>query len=524
MRRMHVVGDKMRTLLCKALAAWATAASLLYLLAPPACASELKTYEYPRLVRYKPGDTVRDTFRNTDFIVRVRTPGSAWQDLFEHRVEVDWNNPQSASLVRFDFSGRVEVAIQKGYSRFSSVNVRPVSAGVKARVVGDTAYLTLDKPANLSIEFDGDKHHNLHLFAGALQAEPRTAPADVVVFGPGVHRPPEGSKVFSFKSGQTVLIDGAAVLEAGIQLEDVEDVTIKGHGIIERAQGDVRMNTSVTHDNSRERHIDGSAAIGIRNSRRIRIEGLSILNPPGALIGCLQSRDVSIVDVKGFTGGPWADGVDIYSCQDVDIDRVFLRVSDDCFALYNRRWNTAGDIRNVRVTNSTCWADVAHAMYMGLFGDKEKPEVTENVLFKNIDVLEINETQLKYQGVMGIHSNNATKVRNVRFEDIRVEHIIEGRLFNFAVIGDDRYSQAPGGGIENIVLHNISFSGQGAVSPSLLQGFDTERGVKGIVFSNVRIGGKKLLGPARDLLEIGPFVSDVTYRRLFSDPCKRRCR
>lgn len=374
----------------KLVASLLAALSWVLVLAQAALAAELRTYDYPRLVRYQPGDQIRDTHRNTDFVVRVRTPGGAWQDLFEHRVEVDWNNPQSATLVRFDFSGRVEVAIQKGYSRFSTVAVRPASAGVKAKVVGDTAYLTLDKPANLSIEFDGDKHHNLHLFAAAIPAEPQAGDPDVVVFGPGLHKPPEGAKVFAFKSGQTVLIDGAAVLEAGILLEDVEDVTIKGHGIIERAVSDVRMTTTAASDNSRERHIDGSVAIGIRNSRRVRIEGLSILNPPGALIGCMQSQDVSLVDVKGFTGGPWADGIDIYSCQGVDIDRAFLRVSDDCFALYNHRWNLAGDVRNVRVTNSTCWADVAHAMYMGLFGDKDMPEVTENVLFKNIDVLEIN--------------------------------------------------------------------------------------------------------------------------------------
>lgn len=113
---------------------------------------------------------------------------------------------------------------------------------------------------------------------------------------------------------------------------------------------------------------------------------------------------------------------------------------------------------------------------------------------------------------MGIHSNNATKVRNIRFEDIRVDHIIEGRLFNFAVIGDDRYSQAPGGGIEDVVLHNISFSGKGAVSPSVLQGFDAARGVKGVVFSNVRIGGKRLLKPSPELLEVGPHVRETSFR------------
>ena len=78
--------------------------------------SELAIYNYPRTVKYHPGDTVRDPNRNTEFVVRVRTlPGGAWQPLYEHRVEVDWNEPQSATLVRFDFEGRVEVAIQRRY-------------------------------------------------------------------------------------------------------------------------------------------------------------------------------------------------------------------------------------------------------------------------------------------------------------------------------------------------------------------------------------------------------------------------
>src|SRR5437868_2921858 len=79
-------------------------------------APALKTYDYPRPVRYRPGDTVRDTHRNPEFVVRVRTPSGAWQDLYEHRVDVDWNDPHSATLVRFDFEGKVELAIQRSYA------------------------------------------------------------------------------------------------------------------------------------------------------------------------------------------------------------------------------------------------------------------------------------------------------------------------------------------------------------------------------------------------------------------------
>ena len=102
-------------------------------------------------------------------------------------------------------------------------------------------------------------------------------------------------------------------------------------------------------------HIDGSAAIAIRNSRNIRIEGLTVINPPGVSVGCMQSHDVRISDVKAFSAGPWADGIDLYSCENVEVDRAFLRVSDDCFALYNHRWDLYGDVRHIRVSNSTCW-------------------------------------------------------------------------------------------------------------------------------------------------------------------------
>jgi hypothetical protein len=492
----------------------ACALAFLILFAPAHAAgpSRLQTFDYPRPVRYHPGDTVRDPYRNTDYVVRVRTPSGAWQDLFEHRVDVDWNNPQSAALVRFDFSGRVELAIQRSYAGFGKVAVRPSALGLKPRIAGDTVYITLDRPANFSVEFDGDKHHNLHVFAGAIDEGPRAEAPGVVVFGPGLHRPANGARVFSFQSGQTVLIDGAAVLEAGISLDKVRDVTIRGHGLIERPAADTRMNDAVDHDNSTANHIDGSAAIAVRDSHNVRIEGLTIIDPPGVAVGCMQSEGVQLVDLKAFSAGPWADGIDLYSCRDVAIDRVFLRVADDCFALYNARWGMRGDVRNVRVTNSTCWADVAHAMYMGLFGSKDHPEVTEDIVFRNIDVLEVNETQPRFQGVMAINANNSTVVRNILFEDIRVDHIIEGKLFNFAVIGDDRFSLSPGGGIDNVTLRRVSYTGKGTAGPSVVAGYDAARGVRGILLDDVRVKGRKLLGPSPDLLRVGPHAEAVRFR------------
>lgn len=46
-------------------------------------------------------------WHNDDFTVRVRFPGGEWQDLYEYRIRVDWDRPQDASLVYFDFTGAV---------------------------------------------------------------------------------------------------------------------------------------------------------------------------------------------------------------------------------------------------------------------------------------------------------------------------------------------------------------------------------------------------------------------------------
>jgi hypothetical protein len=90
--------------------------------------------------------------------------------------------------------------------------------------------------------------------------------------------------------------------------------------------------------------------------------------------------------------------------------------------------------------------------------------------------------------------------------------MIEGKLFNFAVIGDDRFSLSPGGGIAGITLRNVSYSGKGVAGPSTILGYDDARAVRGITLDNVRIGGRKLTGPDPDLLQVGPHATDIRFR------------
>jgi len=460
--------------------------------APAQTPPELEVYPYPRPVKYTPGDPMRDPHHNGDYTVRVRSPGGEWRDLYEHNVKVDWNNPQNASMVSFDFRGKVEISVQKNNGFFSRVRIRPNPEGIQPAVNGNSISFAITRPQNLSVEFDGDRRHNLHIFAGdtAIKAKRPAEGPNVVTFGPGVHRPKNGAEAFTATSGQTVYIDGGAVLEGSFVLEGVHDVAIIGHGMIEQPKG----------------------GFIIKHSSNIRVEGLTFINPAHGTLGCLQSQHVSLSDIKSFSAVPWGDGINVYSCEDVSLDKAFLRTSDNCFTVYAHRDDTYGDARHIRVSDSTFWADTAHAMFLGMHGNSEKPETIEDVVFRNIDVLELREDQPDYQGVMAIYAGDANLVRDITFDDIRVDHIEEGKLFNFRVGYNGKYNSSPGRGIENVTLRHIAFTGQGAVGASVIQGYDATHRVHHIEIEDVRIDGKKLTKPAPGVLDVGNYVDDVTFR------------
>ncbi len=122
---------------------------------------------------------------NDDYTVRVRKPGGPWHDLFEYNVQVDLDKVRDASMVFFDFSGTVEVAVRKNNGLVQAARIRPLSYQIQSKHEGNTLYFTLTQPRKLSIEFNGDKLQNLHLFANPLETtKPDPKDPNVIYFGP----------------------------------------------------------------------------------------------------------------------------------------------------------------------------------------------------------------------------------------------------------------------------------------------------------------------------------------------------
>jgi len=446
-------------------------------------ANELVIYPAPAGVIY--------TCHNDDYTVRVRKAGGEWKDLFEYNVKVDLDDPQMASMSYFDFSGSVEVAVRKNNGLLHDVRVRPYSCGIKTRTEGNTVFFKLDKPCKLSVEFDGDKLHNLHLFANEIETD-RPDPNDpnVIYFGPGVHQPKDlPGDEFNIPSGKTVYIDGGAVLRAKLVVDRAKDVKIKGRGIIDQTLRGVE----------------------IRHSDNVEIEGVIFLNPKHYTIYGGGSDNISIHNIKSFSANGWSDGIDLMSCKDVTIDDVFMRNSDDCIAIYGHRWDYFGDVRNYKVSNSILWADVAHPINIGLHGNTEKnSETIENLHFKNIDILEQDEDDPNYQGCIAISDGDFNLVKNIVFEDIRIDDFEEGQLLSIRVVNNAKYNTGPGRGVENILFKNISYNGVNLIS-SVISGLGEECAVKNIRFENLKINGKTITDAKSGNIKIDEFVSGVSF-------------
>lgn len=410
---------------------------------------------------------------NDDYTVRVRKPGGEWKDLFEYKVQVDMDRVQDASMVQFDMGNPVEVMVKKNNGAIREIAIRPLNNKVEYQQMNNVILFTLEKPQYLSVEFNGDRLHNLHLFANPLETEKYSETDEgVMYFGPGTHRPKDlPNNQLRIPSNTIVYLAPGAVVKAKLLVDKAENVRILGRGILDHP-------------------IRG---IEVTDSKNVVIDGITVVNPEHYTVMGGGSERITIKNLKSFSCRGWSDGIDMMCCRDVLIDNVFMRNSDDCIAIYNHRWDWWGGTRNITVQNSILWADIAHPINMGGHGDPDSKdgEVLENVVVRNVDILEHDEDDPLYQGSLNIDCGDKNIVRNILFEDIRVESIQEGRLFCTKVLFNPKYNKAPGGGIDGVTFRNITYNGIGE-NPSLIKGYDKEHSVKNITFENVVINGKRM--------------------------------
>jgi len=435
---------------------------------------------------------------NNTFTVKIRKPDGKWMELPTYLVKVDKvadgiHNEESASMAYFDFEGQVEVAVTLNNEAIGSARIRPLSYGISQEVKGKTLYFKLSKPSNLSVEFNGDIFHNLHLFANPIDSYvPKKKDKNLIYFGPGIHE--IAGRQLCVTSGKTVYIAGGAILKGQIMIENAENVKVLGRGMIDQS---IKM------------------GIKIANSKNVLVDGIFATQ-------CFTggSEGVTIRNVKVISYYGWGDGMNVIASRNVLMDSVFNRNSDDCTTVYGTRFGFIGGCKNVRMQNSTLWADVAHPILIGTHGNTPNPEILEDLTYQNIDILDHKEAQMDYQGCLALNAGDSNLIRNVRFENIRIEDFRQGQLFNIRVFYNKKYCTSPGRGIENVIFKDIDYHGKNA-EPSMVIGYAPDRMIKNLVFENLKINGTTISDDmnkpswykASDMARI--FINDHTENIIF---------
>lgn len=460
-----------------------------------------------------------------DFSVSVRTPGGSWEELFVYEAKVDMHQVRQTSMVYFDMEGTVEVMIVCRNKSVEQAVIRPLSANIPFERKGEVILFTLDRPRKLSIEINGERFSNLHLFANPLEenapqpddpnvlllnpaihrsedisrlTETPSAPdgkvPDVIYFAPGMHILEENT--LSIPSDTTVYIAGGAIVVGSLVCEGVRNVVIRGRGILYMS------------DFLKTTYLRG---VQIRFCKDITVEGIILLDPPHYSIYIGKSEHIRIRNFKSFSTRGWCDGIDMMASSHIDIDDVFLRTSDDCIAIYGTRGEYQGDTRKVRVRNSVLWADVAHALNMGIHGDHHRDgDVIEDIAFENIDILEHHEPQVNYWGAMSINAGDKNTIRNVIYDNIRVEEFELGQLLDIRVVWNKDYNPVAGKRIENITFRNITYNGANT-NPNRIHGFDAQRCVEGVRFINLRINGELVLNSGMGNFDINGYANGISF-------------
>ncbi len=371
----------------------------------------------------------------------------------------------------FDFTGDVFVRVVCKNKKFKTARIRPDYRGTIANVQNDSVVqFLLFQPENVSVELDGNITNNLLVFTSKptiskedAEKAAKTQGRDFRYYAPGMYT----EETIKVPSNTTVYLDGGSYFSGTFAVEDAENVSILGRGIA--------------------RPQNGYEGCHVYRSKNVLIDGLIVNTCP---IG--ESTQVTLHDVRSISHPQWGDGLNVFGgSSDILFDRVFCRNSDDCTTVYATRKGFNGSVRNVRMTNSTLWADVAHPIFIGLHGNPEVGDSIVGLRYDNIDIICQAEPQVDYQGCLAINCGDGNNVKDVTFDNIRIEGIRQGCITQVKVGWNQKYCTAAGAGVENILFRNIRYYGE-QPNMSVITGYDTQHKVKNVTFEGLKINGKKI--------------------------------
>lgn len=427
--------------------------------------------------------------------------------------------PVPASYTAFSMEGKVQVKIKAAHD-VKWAEIHPVSSGIKPILENGFITFEISRPCKLSLELNGRISCPLFIFANPPERKPDRNDPNVIYFEAGkIHTP----GVIVPKSGQHVFIEGGAWVKGAISAREVCDVKVSGYGIMDGTQnsrmGADEMAAIFTKDNGYKSEGKYQRFIEFYDSKNLTIEDVILHNSTTWQVVPINCERVAIRNLKLISDNPSDDGIDVVRSRDVHIEDCFIRVKDDCIAVkahldYPDDCIVDGVLAEKCVIWNAAWGN---GLEIGF--ELESSEV-KNIIFRDIDVLHVESG-----AVFSIHNSDKATVRNILYEDIRIEDashkLIDLAIFRSKYCTDgssdeeylmknmlygtwDNVLKVPAGEkekhakfrgrIENIRFKDIQVLA-GRFPFSLFCGYDDNHQVKNVTIENLRIYGRPVSAP-----------------------------
>lgn len=418
------------------------------------------------------------------------------EDIFVYETSVNNNRAfeeypelDRTPVALFDFEGQVEVEIKR--EGIASALVRPLALGIEAEVKDGAVRFMLDRPALLTIEFNGQTRRALHLFAGAPQTEePSPDDEQIIYFGSGIHTRP----LVRLRSGQSLYLAAGAVLRSKVVADKAENIRVFGRGVIDGS----------IYDRWTQRVVP----IDFQLCKNVRVEGITILDPAGWTVNTFACENVRMRDIKIISARPNGDGFTAQSCRDYEVRDSFVRSWDDSLVVKNYG---NGVSRDIRFQNIIIWTDLAQSCEIGY--ETRGPEMTD-IVFEDITVL-----HNFHKPVMSIHNADHAKVHEVLFKNITVEDAQMGEgdaardayLIDLTIAQSQWTQSGERGSISDIRFENIRVL-SGKFPPSRFMGYDEDHAIRGVLIEGLNILGTHVTSAREGRFEVLPYAYGIDIR------------
>lgn len=437
-------------------------------------------------------------------IASVKVEG---QDLFVYETRVNlnktftFNYPTTLNPVAlFDFEGKVHVEVTfNNVEVITSAKISPLVYGITPEAKGNTLSFDLSYNDNYVIEVNGDSNNVLHLFANPIEEDPITkeeaeADPNIVYFGPGLY----DASAIPVSSNQTIYLAGGAYVYGKIRMEDVENVTVRGRGIISGSIYDRRSNNEY------------NIPVEVRYSKNINFEGITFLDPAGWCFALYHSEDINLDNVKIITARANGDGISVQSCKNVNVKGGFVRTFDDSLVVKNE---DEGTTSNIVFDGVNVWTDLAQSMEVGY---ETNGATMDGITFKNITVI-----HNFHKPVISLHNADDAKITNVKYQNITLE---DGQMLgdvqddgeddffiDFAIEYSPEWSVSGNnrGSVDGVIVDDVKVYDVAESVVSEINGFDATHQIQNVSLTNIDYEGV-VVSSAEDLkLTTNDFVSNL---------------